>query len=304
MTQTKALQTSATTAMQAPEKTKKSILSKIADRFGVDPTVLNTTLKQTCFKIKTGEVTDSQMVALLIVADQYKLNPFTKEIYAYPDKAGGIVPVVSVDGWDRIINGNPQFNGVEFSYSDTIAEIDNKAKPCPEWIDCIMHRKDRDHPIIVREHLDECYRSASGDYSGPWQTHTKRMLRHKALIQCARVAFGFAGIYDEDEGIRITEAQVIDTKHSTKPVVRETRVAAEPEAQGPIETTTETAEKLALDTFLSALHEIATDKGYKTNEAIKGFLLAEFGFKGELDAIPAERRDAVLDLFTGMKAKS
>jgi hypothetical protein len=27
----------------------------------------------------------------------------------------------------------------------------------------------------------------------------KRMLRHKALIQCARVAFGFSGIFDEDE---------------------------------------------------------------------------------------------------------
>ena len=33
------------------------------------------------------------------------------------------------------------------------------------------------------------------------------MLRHKALIQCARIAFGFAGIYDEDEGQRIREAE-------------------------------------------------------------------------------------------------
>jgi hypothetical protein len=31
-------------------------------------------------------VTDEQMMALLIVADQYGLNPFTKEIYGYPDK--------------------------------------------------------------------------------------------------------------------------------------------------------------------------------------------------------------------------
>ena len=27
-----------------------------------------------------------------------------------------------------------------------------------------------------------------------------RMLRHKAIIQCARIAFGFSGITDEDEG--------------------------------------------------------------------------------------------------------
>jgi hypothetical protein len=33
------------------------------------------------------------------------------------------------------------------------------------------------------------------------------MLRHKSLIQCSRYAFGFAGIYDEDEGRAIIDAQ-------------------------------------------------------------------------------------------------
>jgi len=32
------------------------------------------------------------------------------------------------------------------------------------------------------------------------------MLRHKAMIQCARIAFGFGGIYDQDEAERIQEA--------------------------------------------------------------------------------------------------
>ncbi|EEW4602325.1 phage recombination protein Bet, partial [Escherichia coli] len=36
-------------------------------------------------------------------------------------------------------------------------------------------------------------------------SHPKRMLRHKAMIQCARLAFGFAGIYDNDEAERIVE---------------------------------------------------------------------------------------------------
>ncbi|MCO2532685.1 phage recombination protein Bet, partial [Pseudomonas aeruginosa] len=35
-----------------------------------------------------------------------------------------------------------------------------------------------------------------------------RMLRHKAMIQCARLAFGFAGIYDQDEAERIVERDV------------------------------------------------------------------------------------------------
>ena len=32
------------------------------------------------------------------------------------------------------------------------------------------------------------------------------MLRHKAMIQAARLAFGFTGIYDEDEAERIKDA--------------------------------------------------------------------------------------------------
>jgi hypothetical protein len=60
----------------------------------------------------------------------------------------------------------------------------------------------------VREYFSEVARSMN--YTTPWDTHPNRMHRHKALIQCARVAFGFAGIYDEDEAERIVEARVVD----------------------------------------------------------------------------------------------
>jgi hypothetical protein len=60
-----------------------------------DGSGLMETLKATAFK---GQVSDAQMTALLIVANQYALNPWTKEIYAFPDKNNGIVPVVGVDG--------------------------------------------------------------------------------------------------------------------------------------------------------------------------------------------------------------
>jgi hypothetical protein len=38
------------------------------------------------------------------------------------------------------------------------------------------------------------------------------MLRHKAMIQCARIAFGFGGIYDADEAERIIESQAPSMK--------------------------------------------------------------------------------------------
>lgn len=78
-----------------------TLAGKLAERVGmdsVDPQELITTLRQTAFK---GDASDAQFIALLIVANQYGLNPWTKEIYAFPDKQNGIVPVVGVDGWSR-----------------------------------------------------------------------------------------------------------------------------------------------------------------------------------------------------------
>ena len=151
---------------------------------GTDGSSLIETLKATAFK---GQVNDAQMTALLVIANQYGLNPWTKEIYAFPDK-GAIVPVVGVDGWARIINSHPQFDGMEFEQND-------------EQCTCIMYRKDRARPVKVTEYMVECKRANVG----PWQSHPRRMLRHKAMIQCARLAFGFGGIYDHDEAERITE---------------------------------------------------------------------------------------------------
>ena len=149
---------------------------------GANGAELFSVLKATAFK---GNATDAQMTALLVVANQYGLNPFTKELYAFPDKNNGIVPVVGVDGWSRIINGNPLFDGMDFKQDD-------------ESCTCIIYRKDRAHPVSTTEFMSECNRK-----QGPWLSHPKRMLRHKAMIQCARLAFGFAGIYDQDEAERI-----------------------------------------------------------------------------------------------------
>ena len=126
-----------------------TLTSKLASRFDMgDGTGVTEILKNTAFKVKDGQVTDNQMTALLVIANQYGLNPFTKEIYAYPDKSNGIVPVVGVDGWSRIINEHPQLDGIEFSYSDET--LTHKGKVAHEWIECSITRKDRAKPIVVR----------------------------------------------------------------------------------------------------------------------------------------------------------
>lgn len=168
---------------------RAGLLASFGLRYNVQPAQVMNVLKQTCFRTEKP-ASDEQMMALLVVANEYKLNPFTKEIYAFEDKYKGIVPVVSVDGWTRIINEHPQLAGIGFAYDEN-----------GEWCECIIERKDRTQPIRIREYLAECRRS-----TGPWGSHPQRMLRHKALIQCARIAFGFAGIYDQDEAERIRDA--------------------------------------------------------------------------------------------------
>ncbi len=185
---------------------RPSLVARFAERYGVDSDKMLSTLKATCFRQRDNkEISNEQMMALLVVADQYKLNPFTKEIFAFPDKTG-IVPVVGVDGWSRIINENPALDGIEFRYSEGTRE--HKGKTVHDWIECVIRRKDRKEPIIVREFFDEVVRELS--YASPWDTHPNRLHRHKTLIQCARIAFGFAGIYDEDEAERIIEMGAAD----------------------------------------------------------------------------------------------
>jgi len=179
-----------TTEIEEAQGGKLSLLAKFGSRYSLEPTKVYETLCKTAFSSAKSK---EQVVALLVVADQYGLNPFTKEIYAFPDKGGGVVPVVGVDGWNRIAQQHPAYDGIEFRYSETVS-TPTGGKPCPEWVEAIVYRKDREHPVVVREYLDECFRATQ-----PWQSHTKRMLRHKALIQGYRVAFGFHGIYDPDE---------------------------------------------------------------------------------------------------------
>lgn len=192
-----------------PRGGERSLVTKFAHRYSVEPARMMETLKATAFKQRDGSApTNEQMMALMVVADQYELNPFTREIYAFPDKQNGIVPVVGVDGWSRIINSHPQFDGMEFRYSEEMARPEGAEATCWEWCEVVIYRKDRAHPIVVREYLDEVYRAPfttrdGRPIKGPWQTHPKRFLRHKTTIQGSRLAFGFVGIFDQDEAERI-----------------------------------------------------------------------------------------------------
>jgi phage recombination protein Bet len=151
-----------------------------------------------------------QFMAFIAVANEYGLNPLTKEIYAFPAKGGGIQPIVSIDGWLRIINTHPDFNGMTFQ--------DNREDGKLVSITCKIHKKGIEHPIEVTEYLEECKK-----VSEPWQKWPSRMLRHKTAIQAGRYAFGLSGIIDPDEADRFKESgAIVDSGQQNEKVINVT----------------------------------------------------------------------------------
>lgn len=201
---------------------KASALALMAGKFNVEPKKLLETLKNTVFR----GATDDELMTLVVVSNEYGLNPLLKEIYAFPAKGGGIVPVVSIDGWIRMMNDHPQFDGIDYEFEHS---EDGKLIACTS----IIYRKDRTKPVRVTEYMVECRRNTE-----PWKME-HRMLRHKATIQGARVAFGFSGITDEDEaqatpGLARDVTPAVARAVPLDPFTQTPPVTQQPEAETPV----------------------------------------------------------------------
>ena len=185
---------SETTAL-AKKSEASPIVLEMAANYGLTPASFLNTIIKTVFP-SDRESTPEQLAAFLVVAKEYNLNVMTKEIFAFPTKGGGIQAVLSVDGWLKIINNRPELDGI---VCDEL--FDDKGNLTA--IRTTIHRKDRKFPTVTTEYLSECYRDTE-----PWRKWKVRMLRHKSIIQCARVAFSFSSaIMDDDEYERLIEAQ-------------------------------------------------------------------------------------------------
>ena len=148
---------------------------------------------------------------MCMVANKYGLDPITKEIYAFPNKkTGAVIPVVGYDGWQKLANRHPMYDGCDFVEADD-----------GTWCECRIYRKDRTHPTAIREYLVECRMDTM-----PWQKYPRRMLRNKAFNQCARAAFGLSGIYDEDEAERIIQCETAEIARLAEQQPRQTQLGA------------------------------------------------------------------------------
>jgi hypothetical protein len=125
-------------------------------------------------------LTPYTQIQLLRLASKYQLDPLSDEINLLETKEG-YLPFITIDGWAKLINQHPQYAGM--SLRDSTELIDG----IPTWMECTIYRNDRILPIVIKEYLEE----VRTDHPS-WQQMPRRMLRHRVIQQCARLAFGIA----------------------------------------------------------------------------------------------------------------
>ena len=125
------------------------------------------------------EVPAKTILALLRMMQTLHLDPLSEEIGFTQYDDGHWQVFITIEGCSKLLNQHPQFNGLVFNQADNLVE------GVPEWIECSIYRRDRIMPITVREYLIEVRSEKE-----IWQKMPRRMLRHRALQQCTRLAMG------------------------------------------------------------------------------------------------------------------
>ena len=123
-------------------------------------------------------LTPYTQIQLLRLANKYQLDPLSDEVNLLETKEG-YLPFITIDGWAKLINQHPQYAGM--SLRDSTELIDG----IPIWMECTIYRNDRILPIVIKEYFEE----VRTDHLS-WQQMPRRMLRHRVIQQCARLAFG------------------------------------------------------------------------------------------------------------------
>lgn len=120
-------------------------------------------------------------VQLLRLANKYQLDPLSDEVSLLQGQDQTYQAFITIDGWSKLINLHPQYAGM--SLRDSTELING----IPTWMECTIYRNDRILPIVIKEYFEE----VRTDHPS-WQQMPRRMLRHRVIQQCARLAFNIS----------------------------------------------------------------------------------------------------------------
>ncbi len=172
-------------------------LTIIAQNLAVSQNEVSSTIKSMVISAKGqhgATCSDTELMVVASTCARYDLNPLVKEAHAFVSN-GKLSVMIGIDGWIKIMNRQPDFDGVEFEDHFNGDKLTS--------ITCKIYSKSRSRPTCITEYLDECRQ----DKSQAWQKYPNRMLRNKALGQCIRVAFGVSEVIDDDEAARYPQKQ-------------------------------------------------------------------------------------------------
>ena len=163
--------------IKAEIKPFERLLASAAKKLGCTVSELSSWLNQTP---NTPEAVQHNALRLIT---KHNLYPLSDEISIYQYEDSHWQAFITIDGWSKLINEHPAFNGISFTESEELVD------GVPAWMGCAIYRKDRVVPVEVKEYLCEIQTEHS-----IWKEMPRRMLRHRVIAQCARLAFGVSMI--------------------------------------------------------------------------------------------------------------
>ena len=177
--------------LKGQSNTLQKNIERAAASLNMDEDTLKVWLKERLF------IEPSVLLSFLHQIVQYKLNPLSGEITLINLEDGRHQSMITIDGWCKLINAHSQFAGMTFRESTVLQD------GIPAWIECCIYRHDRILPITIKEYYEEIKTEHA-----IWKSMPRRILRHRTIQQCARIAFG----------IHCTEiGQSLDTYKKEKP---------------------------------------------------------------------------------------
>jgi phage recombination protein Bet len=127
---------------------------------------------------------DAQLRMFIEICKETGLSPWLKEIYFVPEKS---IIMASRDGYLRVANEHPQFDGME-------TKVERDERNVPIKATCSVWRKDRSHAITCEAYYSE-YKKP-----GPvWSQYPSAMISKVAEVLALKRSFAINGVVTEEE---------------------------------------------------------------------------------------------------------
>jgi hypothetical protein len=163
--------------LDATEK-RQSIASTAAAQLGVEPNKVCELLRNV-WKTSRGSdpLSDHELFQGMSLIARFELDPITREIYVTRDGKGRLLTIVGIDGWIKILDRTPHYDGF-----DQELEFSEDGKTLIA-VETTIFSKERSRPAKYKAYANE-YARVSGMVakSMPWHMLRLFSLRHAARL--------------------------------------------------------------------------------------------------------------------------